>query len=303
MKKLAFSFIFLLFILVACTDKNVEDAAEKEVPIDTSSEDLTSDADKPEQTYNWEGEYVYLHDTINGLLTISEQDQKEFTYQLVLKQTNENNEVVAEEDLKGSGAITNKDALLEIANKDCQLTLTHEGKSLLAKSEGTDCNETLGLTGTYINPENGEAPPLFKVDEGRIYINGLTFGNTPTDAKAIWGNPDPVDSNEDDILMEHETVHHYASDNMFITYHNYELYALTAKANADDLANVKKSFTGEHYKDTNSDSEFFLVPEDGQLLIYRSSYFLNPGGHEFLLIAVDENFFYAVDSGAYTKVN
>lgn len=302
MKKL-FSLIFLLFVLAACTDKNVEDTVEKEVPLDTSTDNSTGSANNTEQADNWEGEYVYLHDTIEGQLIISEQDQAEFTYQLVLKQTNEYKEVVAEEDLKGSGAITNKDALLEIANKDCQLTLTHEGKSLLAKSEGPDCNETLGMTGTYQNSTSGENPPLFSIEDGQIYLNGLTFGNTPTDTKAIWGNPDPIDSNEDDIIMEHETVHHYSSENMFITYHNYKLYALTAKANADDLANVKKSFTGEHYKDTNSDSEFFLDPEDGQLLIYRSSYFLNPGEHEFLLIPVDENFYFAVDSGAYTKVN
>lgn len=302
-KTLSMPLLALILLFGGCTNGSEKDSQPSPEDEQTSSQkpNIEEDDDAQVEITDWQGNYVYLHDKIEGLLTISEQDNTQFTYKLVAFEKNEENETLAEVEYNGEGAIDKGQATLNDKNKDCSIVLTQDELTLTAKMNGTDCAQELDLAGDYKNIVAEETPPLFNMKDKSIYINGLTLTDTPAETKALWGNPDPIEKNADDIYLADQTFHEYKSKNMYITYYDHKLYAMTVATANNTLDEITSSFQGEHYRDKHSDTEFFLVPENGQLLIYRESQ-LNPSSHELLLIHSDENFLYHVNAGSFEKV-
>ncbi|WOV88258.1 hypothetical protein QWT69_03795 [Sporosarcina oncorhynchi] len=297
-KRIAASLFTLVLLVGGCSENTKEADVTTEKPIETTE---VEESDNAQVEYtDWEGNYVFIDDEIEGTLTIFDQQEAEFTVLLSAEKKDWENTLLAEEKFEGKGTAENDLAAITVTDKDCAGELSLNGSEVTVELNGTECDKNLNLSGVY-KKIAAEKPELFSINDGKIYINGLTFADTPATTKAFWGNPDPDNSTADDVHLLDETVHTYAEDGMQITYYQHKLYAMTVEADKEDLAKITKAFPGEHYKDSNSDTELFHMEDNDHLLIYRSE---ESGAEqsEFLLIPVDGNFKHAVDSGIYVPV-
>ena len=291
--------LFTLVLLVGgCSENTKEDYVTTEKPIETPGVEET---DKAQVDYtDWEGDYVFINDEIEGTLSITDQQEAEFTVSLSAVKKDWENTLLAEEKFEGRGTTENDQAAITVTDKDCAGDFSLNDSEVTVEMEGIDCGKNLDLSGIY-KKIPAEKPELFSMKDGKIHLNGLTFSDTPATTKAFWGNPDSDNSTADDVHLLDETVHTYAEEGMQITYYQHKLYAMTVAADKEKLAEITKAFPGKHYKDVNSDTELFHMEDNDHLLIYRSE---ESGAEqsEFLLIPVDGNFKHAVDSGIYVPV-
>ena len=146
--------------------------------------------------------------------------------------------------------------------------------------------------------ETKHRPPLFDMEDGKLLVYGLTLGDSPATAEAIWGTPQIV---EEEFAMDGETYFYYPETDMTIGYYEDKLLFISLNADEGDLQEVLDKFQGDHYQNPEGDTEFFFAPESGHLLIYGAANSVD-GEAELRLLASDENFFYYVDEGFYVKV-
>lgn len=297
-KKIATGLFALALLVGGCSEKPTEEDITAEKPIETPEVEET---DSTQVEYaDWEGDYVFIDDEIEGTLTISEQQENDFDISLSAVKIDWENTLLAEEKFEGKGSADDDQAEISVTEKDCSGELSLKDAELTVDMKGAECDKNLDLSGLYKKVPT-EKPELFSMKDGKIHMNGLTLSDTPATTKTFWGNPDPDKSTADDIHLQDETVHTYADDGMQITYYQLKLYAMTVAADKEKLAEIAKAFPGTHYKDVNSDSELFHMEDNGHLLIYRNEV-IGGDRSEFLLIPADENFTYAVDSGIYVPV-
>lgn len=296
-KEIAALLLGLVLLIGGCSEKTGEDIlAEK--PVETPEVEET---DSPQVEYaDWEGDYIFMDDEIEGTLTVSGQQEAEFTYSLNATKKDWSNTLLAEESFEGKGIADSNDANVSTQGKECSGKFILDGPEMTVKMTGAECKLNLDLSGVYQKVPAGK-PDLYNIKDGKILLNGLSITDTPADAKALWGNPDIDKSTDEDIHLFEETVHTYADEKMRITYYQHKLYAMTVAADKEKLAEIAKAFPGTHYKDVNSDTELFHIPENGHLLIYRNEA-IGAENPELLLIPADENFTYAVESGIYVPV-
>ncbi|MCG7344248.1 hypothetical protein MHZ92_08890 [Sporosarcina sp. ACRSL] len=141
-------------------------------------------------------------------------------------------------------------------------------------------------------------PPLFDMEDGHLFIYGMTLGDSPSKAEAKWGSPEILD---EEHMMDGEAYYHYPAVGMTIGYYEEKLTFLVIEADEGDLKEVIEKFQGDHYRTSEWDAEFFFAPETGQLLIYGTAN-SEDGEAELRLLMSDDNFFYYVDEGIYEKV-
>lgn len=300
MKKLLYlPILVLIFIIAGCTENN--EPEQKSDP--EEDQEVTSPEPDPEvvEQLDWEGEYVFIHDEIDGMLLIAGQENDQFTFQLngsTMKLENEKPSTIA---LKGTGKIDAEEARLTFEdNEKCSGVLHFEEASLTFTMDKNDCQLNFEVDGTYAEIETENKPPAFSMQDNKIYINGLTFGHSPSDAKSIWGNPNQAGTDEPHTHGDY--YQDFKSEEMHIIYYEKRLTTLTLRVDEEVLKDITENFKGEHYIDVHSDWEFFLVPEDGQLLVYKPDESAD-GSAGLLLIPADGNFFYYVEEGSYKRVN
>lgn len=152
--------------------------------------------------------------------------------------------------------------------------------------------------GIYQNSGTENKPPIFSMEDDNLVVYGLTLGDTPSDAKAIWGEPEVLD---EEPMGDADTYHYYPAVDMTVGYYDEKLTFIAVDADEEDLKEISSTFTGDHFRDPEGATEFFFSPENGQLLIYGTANSID-GDSELRLLMSDENFFYYVDEGIYEKV-
>lgn len=142
-------------------------------------------------------------------------------------------------------------------------------------------------------------PPVFDTEDGNLVVYGLTFGDSSSDAKAIWGDPEILD---DAPMGDVDTYLYYPTIGMTVGYYDDQLSFLAVDSNEEDLEEITSMFEGDHYLDPEGDTNYFFSPETGQLLIYGTANNVD-GTPELRLLMSDETFFYYIDEGIYEMVN
>lgn len=151
-------------------------------------------------------------------------------------------------------------------------------------------------TNQNIGAEN--KPPIFNMDDDNLVVYGLTLGDSPSDAQAIWGDPEIL---EEEPMGDADTYHYYPALGMTVGYFDEKLTFIAVDADDEDLNEISSKFKGDHYRNPEGDADYFFSPENGQLLIYGTVNSVD-GDTELRLLMSDDNFFYYVDEGIYEKV-
>lgn len=190
-----------------------------------------------------------------------------------------------------AGCSDNKSSDPVIKDEDNQSTVeVDDGKELdeqYQHEEGAE--QTTGI-------EN--KPLVFDMEDGNLVVYGLTLGDAPSDAKAIWGEPEILD---EEPMGDADTYHYYSAVGMTVGYYDDMLTFIAVDSDEEDLQKITATFKGDHYRNPEGDADYFFSPENGQLLIYGTANSID-GDPELRLLMSDENFFYYVDEGIYEKV-
>lgn len=143
--------------------------------------------------------------------------------------------------------------------------------------------------------ETEQKPPLFFAENGNLFLYGLTLGDSLSKAESIWGASEMLDE-------EPESAYYFPEPDMTISCVDEKIVAILIGTDRNKYEEVSEVFQGDHYKDTESDDEYFLATETGQLLMYRDAA-MGDYEKEWRLLMSDDNFFYYVNEGVYEKVN
>ncbi|MCK6207099.1 hypothetical protein KZX50_16780 [Bacillus infantis] len=296
-------FLSLALILSACTNMDKEartkdidqpdKVAEKRVTEETAQVKESLETLKKEE-FNWQGEWVFLSDDNLGKLKIDRQDGKTIQYQLSGSVINPNNNESYFNVMEGSGTIEgDKITYTNNLSEDCGGVMIRSGEKLTLTAANESCHTPqVYLDGEYLKRDSISEPPLLSIKDGQFVVRGLTFGDAPSQAKSLHGNPAYEGPDEDGF---YEWIQKYEDQELFISYFNKQLDSLNSDAPATVFKEEAASIPGERYK-AEDGTYYIYLPETEQLLIYTESS-EGEGTISFFITHADGNFHAGVENG------
>ncbi len=249
----------------------------------------------------WNGDWVYLSDTILGTLHITYTDDTEFDYKITGSQVTTKDTSPVSITFEGSGEIDGDQAKATCEPaRDCTMSIEMNGTTLTLniKDEIQDGSELI-LSGEYKKAISIEETQMFQMKNDQFQIYGILQGDKPSVVKSVLGNPK---SEGPDEVMYNNWIQKYPTKELLITYYDdwIETISFTTTKEALEME-VTKHFKGERYRNRDG-TEYLLVPKNEGLLLYRPNE-EDPSKIDALVTVADENFYYNVEIGEISKVD
>ncbi|KAA0966911.1 hypothetical protein FQ087_12055 [Sporosarcina sp. ANT_H38] len=248
----------------------------------------------------WEGDWIFLSDTILGTLHITDNDETEFNYKMSGSQPTTENASPVSLTYEGTGKIVGNTAQATCEPiADCKMTIEMNGSmlKLTISNEITDGSE-LKLSGEYKKSTSIGQAPMFQMKNDQFQIYGILQGDNPSEVKSTLGNPE---SEGPDELMHTGWNQQYPAKELVVTYYDDWVETISITTTKDALeSEIAEHFEGERYRNKDG-TEYLLVPKNESLLFYRPNED-DPTKINVLVTVADENFYYNLELGEISKV-
>ena len=249
----------------------------------------------------WNGDWIFLSDTVLGTLHIAVNAENEFTYKISGSQPT--TEIASPESLtfEGNGTIDGNqaEATCEPA-ATCKMTIEMNGSTLklTIDDENTDGSE-LTLSGEYKKSTSIEETQLFQMKNDQFQIYGVLQGDKPAAVKAILGNPE---SEGPDEIMHANWNQQYPAKELLVTYYDDWVETISFTTTKEALEKeISEHFEGDRYRNKDG-TDYLLVPKNEDLLLYRQNE-EDASKINVLVTVADENFYYSMQLGEVFKVD